>query len=45
MIHRRGWIMSLILLTERHVAQIAGMLSCYDRVSGQNSPEHIASQR
>jgi hypothetical protein len=37
MIHPRGWKMSVILLTERHVAHIAGVLSCYDRVIVQGT--------
>jgi hypothetical protein len=37
MIRPRTWIMGLTLLTERHAKQIAGMLSCYDRVIVQGT--------
>ena len=37
MIHPRGWMMGLTLLTERHAKQIAGVLSCYDRVIVQGT--------
>src|ERR1700719_4186058 len=37
MIHPRRWIMGLTLLTERHANQIAGVLSCYDRVIVQGT--------
>ena len=32
-----GWMMGLVLLTERHAQQIAGVLSCYDRVIVQGT--------
>ena len=37
MIHPSGWIMSLTLLTERHAKQIAGVVSCYDRMLVQGT--------
>src|ERR1700687_6408159 len=37
MILPTGWMMSLILLTERHAVQIAGVVSCYDRVIVQGT--------
>ena len=44
MIHPGGWIMGLTLLTERHAEQIAGVLSCYDRVIVQGTLPSLPSR-